>query len=269
MNTVTELEPANQADVADLHAILRLCDPELDPLFWPSSRPFVFSAWYGHVPFAHWLVTSTRPATIVELGTHGGASYAAFCEAVLRSGLETRCFAVDTWEGDAHAGRYGQDVFTDLKQFHDGRYGNFSTMIRASFDDAAKQFSPASIDLLHIDGLHTYAAVKNDFETWLPKMSDKGVILFHDIEVHRDGFEVDRLWDELRKNYPSFSFAHCYGLGVLAVGAQVAPSVAALCQLNDIDAQKVRERFRRIGETHELRAYLYMNAVRAQQNGRS
>jgi hypothetical protein len=28
----------------------------------------------------------------------------------------------------------------------------------------------------------------------------------------------------------------------------------------------VRERFQRIGETHELRAVLYMNALRAQQN---
>lgn len=264
MTTATEPEPGHQA--AELDALLRLCDPKLDPLFWPSSRPFALSAWYGHVPFAYWLVTSARPATIVELGTHGGASYSAFCEAVLRSGLTTRCFAVDTWEGDEHSGRYGEDVFNDLKQFHDGRYGHFSTLIRTSFDEAAIQFSADSIDLLHIDGLHTYQAAKHDFETWLPRMSGRGVVLFHDIEVHKDGFGVDRLWQELRQSYRSFSFTHCFGLGVLAVGAQVSRAVAALCGSGEADAQNLRARFERIGEAHELRAALFMTTLRARQN---
>lgn len=266
MNDVTELEPGHQAKAAELDDLLHLCDSKLDPLFWPSSRPFALSAWYGHVPFAYWLVTSAGPATIVELGTHGGASYSAFCEAVLRSGLATRCFAVDTWEGDEHAGRYGEDVFNDLKQFHDGRYGHFSTLLRTSFDAAAVQFSAGSIDLLHIDGLHTYEAAKHDFETWLPRMSGRGIVLFHDVEVHKVGFGVDRLWQELQQSYPAFSFTHCFGLGVLAVGAQVPPAVASLCGLGEADAQKVRARFERIGEAHELRAALFTATLRARQS---
>lgn len=269
MNTATELESGMQAEATELDELLRLCDAKLDSLFWPSSRPFAHSAWYGHVPFAYWLVTSAGPGTIVELGTHGGASYSAFCEAVLRSGQTARCFAVDTWQGDEHSGYYGEDVFNDLKQFHDNRYAHFSTMIRASFDEAVGQFAAGSIDLLHIDGLHTYAAVKHDFENWLPKLSSRAVVLFHDIEVHREGFGVDQLWQELQQSYPSFGFAHSFGLGVLAVGGQVSPSVAALCSLGEADAQKLRARFARIGEAHELRAALFMNAVRAQQDARS
>jgi hypothetical protein len=68
----------------------------LDPVFWTPDRIGVLSAWWGHVPFAHWLVAETRPGLLVELGTHTGVSYAAFCRAVAERGLSTRCVAVDT-----------------------------------------------------------------------------------------------------------------------------------------------------------------------------
>lgn len=249
-----------------MDTLLTLCRPELDPLFWPHSRPIVISAWHGHVPFAIWLVGAAHPATLVELGTHNGGSYSAFCEAVLGYGLPTRCFAVDTWQGDEQSGRYGEHVFAELKRLNDDRYAGFSTLVRASFDEAATAFADGSVDLLHIDGLHTYAAVRNDFETWLPKMSARGVMLFHDIAVHGNGFEVGRLWDELRQRYPAFSFPHCYGLGVLAVGADVPSPVAELCRFDTGMAEKVQQRFARLGETYELQGTLLLNKVRALQN---
>ena len=81
---------------------------ELDPLFWPASRAGIESAWVVHIPFAHWIVTVHRPRFIVELGTHNGVSYSAFCEAVQRAKLDCRCVAVDTWQGDEHAGFTGK-----------------------------------------------------------------------------------------------------------------------------------------------------------------
>ena len=114
------------------------------------------SAWYGHVPFAGWMVRAARPRVIVELGTHAGVSYAAFCEAVLQEGLDARCYAIDTWQGDEHAGFYDEAVFEELREFHDARYAGFSRLIRCAFDAALPQIADNSVDLLHIDGRHRY-----------------------------------------------------------------------------------------------------------------
>ena len=62
-------------------------------------------------------------------------------------------------------------------------YARCSTLIRSTFDEASKYFENGSIDILHIDGLHTYEAVKNDYTTWKSKVRRGGTILFHDWNV--------------------------------------------------------------------------------------
>src|SRR4030095_13382133 len=107
---------------AHTESLQYLWTPELDPLFWNFARVGVSSAWCTHVPFAHWIVRATRPRLLVELGIHNGVSYSAFCEAVIHDGLETRCYAVDTWKGDEHSGHYGEEVYRDLWRVHESRY---------------------------------------------------------------------------------------------------------------------------------------------------
>src|SRR5215469_1224291 len=226
-----------------------LADPSLDPLFWRAERLGAESAWWEHVPFAHWIVCATSPRVLVELGTHTGVSYSAFCHAVLRAGIGTRCHAVDTWQGDPQAGLYGPEVLNELRAFHDERFGAFSTLLQCTFDEGLAHIEDGSIDLLHVDGLHIYEAVRHDFESWLPKLSGRAVVLFHDINVRRDDFGVWRLWAELRKQYPAFDFVRGYGLGVLAVGGDTPAPVAALCELTDPAAiAMIRTRFARLGE---------------------
>jgi SAM-dependent methyltransferase len=213
-----------------------------------TPKRFADSAWAGHVPFAMYLVSVLRPRVIVELGTFTGVSYCAFCQAVKTLGLRTRCYAVDTWFGDEQTGFYDSTVLDDLKGHHDPLYAEFSSFLHGTFDEALSRFGDSSIDLLHIDGGHAYDSVKHDFEVWLPKMSDRGVMILHDIGVRDRGFGVWRLWLELKEVYPHFEFEHQYGLGVLKIGA-ASQGLDALLNAAEAEAGLIRDFFARIGES--------------------
>ncbi len=131
-------------------------DSEFNPLksrllFTPPQRLHLDSAWNEHVPFAMMLIELQQPRAFVELGTHRGVSYCACCQAVVVTGSKTRCYAVDTWAGDAHAGFYGQEVYDNLKAHH-RQYESFSKLLRMTFDAALSEVPDHSVDLLHIDG---------------------------------------------------------------------------------------------------------------------
>ncbi|SEG80193.1 class I SAM-dependent methyltransferase [Bosea lathyri] len=204
-------------------------------------------SWQGHIPFAYFLVSLLKPHTLVELGTHKGDSYSAFCQTVQTLGMQTRCFAVDTWQGDDHAGQYSDEIYNDFSQFNSNNFSNFSTLLREKFEDAVVKFDDNSVDILHIDGLHTYGAVKSDFETWAPKLSDRAVVLFHDTQVHDGDFGVWKLWEELSKEYPSQEFMHSHGLGILGYGSSLDENMKNFLGQSAHEWSYVRTFFERLG----------------------
>ncbi|MFZ0313146.1 MAG: class I SAM-dependent methyltransferase [Candidatus Korobacteraceae bacterium] len=207
-------------------------------------KPRNVGSWSGHLAFASDLIAATRPALIVELGTHWGEAYFTFCQTVEERGLSSMCYAVDHWQGDEHAGQYGEEVFDEVSQYNDRYYKQFSYLLRRSFDDALAQFADDSIDLLHIDGLHTYEAVRHDFDSWLPKVKPGGIILLHDICPKHQDFGVWRFWDEIKTEFPdTFEFHHSWGLGVVGKGNVARQSL--LTELLFDSSPPVREELRR------------------------
>ena len=71
-----------------------------------------------------------------------------------------------------------------------------------------------SIDLLHLDGLHTEAAVRHDVAAWLPKLAPGGILLMHDVNVRTRDFGVWKAWEELKTRGRSYTFMQGTGLGV-------------------------------------------------------
>ena len=191
--------------------------PELPLLYQPAHETAV-SAWKGHRGFAQRLVKALQPEVFVELGVHAGDSYFTIVESIPFG----KAYGVDTWTGDDHAGFYDAGIWK-MVQGVNRQYPN-SALLRMPFDTAASLIQD-DINLLHIDGLHTYEAVKHDFETWEPKVTD--VILLHDICVPKNpDFGVWKLWEEI-KNDMCVEFHHCHGLAVFCKSERGLAAVKA------------------------------------------
>ncbi|HVF29412.1 MAG TPA: class I SAM-dependent methyltransferase, partial [Pyrinomonadaceae bacterium] len=184
----------------------------------------------------------------VELGVDRGTSYCTFCQAVKELGTGTKTFGVDTWQGDEHAGKRSDEVYSKLREHHDPRYSSFSKLVRSTFDEALPTFADGSVDLLHIDGFHTYDAVRHDLETWLPKVSNRGIVLFHDTMVRDRDFGVWKFFKEVSKSRPSFEFQHSHGLGVLSVGGEVPEAMRAFFEADEAEREVIRKFFETLGD---------------------
>ncbi|TDQ19582.1 methyltransferase family protein [Algoriphagus boseongensis] len=175
-------------------------------------------SWVGHIPFTFFLVDFFKPKLIVELGTHTGNSFLAFSEAAKHFSPSSKVYGIDLWQGDEHAGYYEENVFFELEKHVFENYKNQSFLVRKDFNVAVSDFEDGSIDLLHIDGLHSYEAVKNDFETWKSKLSDEAIVIFHDIRVFNYDFGVFKYWEEISTKYKFiYEFDHSNGLGICAI----------------------------------------------------
>lgn len=177
------------------------------------------TAWDGHKAFAMWLVQEMQPKVTVELGVDYG--FSMFTLGIHNPGT---VYGVDLFQGDEHAGtRDANEQYASVLKFKEDYGFSNVEVIKGDFNDVAKDWNE-KIDILHIDGLHTYEAVKNDFLTWAPKLADNGIILMHDVTA----------WPGVTKFFfndiavPRLFFEHSAGLGIVSHNAELLKTISAM-----------------------------------------
>ena len=94
-------------------------------------------------------------------------------------------------------------VSIDLNHRSTERFNNV-TYITGNSHEVRNDIS-GKFDVIFIDGDHTYAGVKKDFELYSDLINKGGIICFHDIwdteEHHRQCCYVDKFWNEIKENY--------------------------------------------------------------------
>ncbi|MDW8289338.1 MAG: class I SAM-dependent methyltransferase [Armatimonadota bacterium] len=118
---------------------------------------------------------------IVEIGSFKGKSTIWLAKGSL-AGAGVRVFAIDPHTGSEEHRQDGQPVWT-YDEFvvnlrHAGVEEVVTPLLTTSAEAAAGFDQP--VELLFIDGDHRYAAVRQDFDLWFPKLLEGGYLLMHD-----------------------------------------------------------------------------------------
>lgn len=152
--------------------------------------------------FLHLLVHKMRPRPlrIVEIGTYRGVSAACMAAAAAPYEPQGEVVTIDIHlEGDA------RDRLS--------KYGNVMLIQKHShWVPRVLPFTSPWIDLLFIDGEHSYAQAIEEFHLYEPMVRTGGVIVCDDIHLNE---EMNRFWDELPEPKLSLPGLHHTGFGAL------------------------------------------------------
>jgi predicted O-methyltransferase YrrM len=125
-----------------------------------------------------WALSSRlRPGSVVvEIGSYLGASTCFLAMGAARRG--NRVYCVDTWAnyGMSEGHRDTYQTFMDNVRL----YADHIVPLRGWSRDVAVDF-PHRVDLLFLDGDHSYEGVRGDVEAWFPKLSRPAFVVLHDV----------------------------------------------------------------------------------------
>jgi predicted O-methyltransferase YrrM len=170
----------------------------------------------------------------VEIGTASGGALSAFCQIASKDAL---LVSIDL-PGGEFGGAYHEGAISGRSDL--ARKGQSLRFLRCdSHEQSTRQalldiLAGREVDLLFIDGDHTYDGVKADFEMYSALVSPAGIVAFHDVLKHPQlpTCEVDRFWNEIKADFVHHEFlvpdddrgwGPWGGIGVLEMSRNLRP----------------------------------------------
>lgn len=183
------------------------------------------------------LVRELQPRVVVEIGSaHGGTLY-GWCRL---ADPEALIVSIDLPGGDFGGGMDKAQTAV-VRSYAEPEqtiwFLPYNSHSPATLVDLKKVLAGAEIDLLMIDGDHTYEGVKQDYLMYAPLVREGGLVVFHDVLPH-PGYpscQVDRLWDQIKgaADVTEFldleqlaSWGQWGGIGIMHVGKSALPAVS-------------------------------------------
>lgn len=156
----------------------------------------------GYTEFLYSIAKNMRPLkTILEIGVNNGTSTSCLLLGLRDSNSDARLYSIDKNDVKDKVGKFvGKEFFKEISSDWTFIHGDSKAV---SWDK--------EIDVLLIDGDHSYNGVKADYEKYVPFVRKGGIILIHDIG-HLAGLK--KFWDEL--NVPKISLPlYRFGMGII------------------------------------------------------
>jgi predicted O-methyltransferase YrrM len=151
--------------------------------------------WFNHERAYQYLLDNTpENGTIVELGAWLGKSSSYLCE----KSIGQEIVIVDTWKGSPNELTTFHKLATEtdiFPIFQENMKGLSYTAMQMTSEEAVKHFDDETLDAVFIDLTHTYEAVKEDIQLWMPKVKKGGIISGDD--YHPNWAGVMKAVDEL------------------------------------------------------------------------
>lgn len=153
---------------------------------------------YGRLLFR--IVNNLQPNYVVELGTSLGIS-------TLYMAMAKKSATIYTIEGCKDTAQVAQQCFNalncqNIKQF----IGNFDDILPNIL------LNISTIDLLYVDGNHTYAATMRYFNLCLSKATPNSIFIFDDIHWSE---EMEQAWNEIKLHPKVTLTIDLYRIGIV------------------------------------------------------
>lgn len=140
---------------------------------------------------------------VLEIGTARGGTFWLWCQL---AAAKANIISVDLPGGDFGGGYTTLDTALYRTYAKDQQSLHFimkNSQEFSTYANAVSILGGDKLDMLFIDGDHTYDGVVSDFKMYAPLVSEKGLIVFHDIVRHTKGTRcaVDALWTKIKTKF--------------------------------------------------------------------